>query len=337
MTEKAYGGVDSRGGKGAALFKVASGENTLKRRDEKGKTERVNVIDAEAIKNFKRAGEIAIDAMNFAKKLCKPETPLLEIVEKVEGKILEKAQIAFPLDLSVNEIAAHYSPLVNDVSVAGGILKIDMGVSLNGYPIDLARSVDLSDTQEFKELILASENALKNVRKMLKYGVEVREIGKTIMQTITSAGFSPIRNLSGHEIARYMIHAGITIPNYDNNNSNTLPEGFFAIEPFSTTGEGVVQDGKASGVYMLLEKKAIRDSKAREILKFIEENYNTLPFSERWIHKIYGQRGILALNMLERERCVKQFSQLVEKSRKPVSQHENTFLVLKDKVECLTE
>lgn len=337
MTEPKYGGVNSQGGRGTGLAKSGSGESVLKKKEDKERSEFRADISDEAVRKFRKAGEIAIEAMRYAKSLCKPETPLVEIADKVEEYILKKAQVAFPLDLSVNEIAAHYCPLVNDKSIASGILKIDMGVAIDGYPVDLARTIDLSDTGKYKEMIKASEQALHNVRKILKYGIEVRELGKTIMETISGFGFSPIRNLSGHEVARYMIHAGLTIPNYDNNNTKTVPEGFFAIEPFATTGEGLVQDGKPSGVYGLIEKKAVRDSKAREILQFISENYNTLPFSERWIFRQFGQRGMLALSLLEREGCVKQYSQLIEKSRHPVSQYENTFFVSKNRVEVLTE
>ncbi|MBI5149094.1 type II methionyl aminopeptidase [Candidatus Pacearchaeota archaeon] len=337
MTEPRYGGINSQGARGTKINR-ASNKNGLRMTEgKKDDEDSTRVIDSEAEKKFLKAGEIAIQAMKFAEQLCKPETPLLEIAEKAEEFILKHAEIAFPIDLSINEKAAHYSPVVNDKTIAHGLLKIDMGVSIDGYVVDLARSLDLTSNNEYADIIKASRDALKNVRKILRYGIEIRQIGKIVHKTITDLGLSPVRNLSGHEIARYKIHAGISIPNYDNNNSNELPEGIFAIEPFATTGEGLVTDGKPCGVYELLQKKAIRDSKAREILQFIEQTYNTLPFSERWIFNKFGQRGMLALSILQRDKCVKQYPELIEKTRAPVSQYENTFLVKKNKVIVLTE
>jgi methionyl aminopeptidase len=132
-----------------------------------------------------------------------------------------------------------------------------------------------------------------------------------------------------------MIHAGLTIPNYDNNNPILLEEGAYAIEPFSTTGVGIVQDGKPSGIYRLEERKAIRDSLAREILNHIEKEYKTLPFCSRWIVKKFGTRAIRSLKLMEQSDIIHQYPQLVEKSGKPVAQAEHT-IIITDKAEVTT-
>lgn len=284
------------------------------------------------------AGKIASKIMQKAVSLAKPGVPLLEIAEQVE-KEAEKLNVkfAFPINLSIDEIAAHYSPQHEDKILAGGLLKIDLGISMNGFISDMSRTIDLTPEGKHKKLIESSNNALKEAIKKIKEGIEIKEIGKTIQENITRAGFAPIRNLSGHSMERNSLHAGITIPNYDNGNSMELEAGIYAIEPFSTTGEGVVMDGKPSGIYLLKQVKPIRDAKTREILEFIEKEYSTLPFSARWLVKKFGLRSLVSLKMLEQNGTLYQFSHLIEKSRAPVSQSEHTILVEKGKITVLTE
>ena len=109
-----------------------------------------------------------------------------------------------------------------------------------------------------------------------------------------------------------------------------------AIEPFVTTGEGVVRDGKSSGDFSLIEKKPVRDMHARKVFAFIEENFSTLPFAGRWIYKEFGLRGINSLRLLVREGAIKSYNELIEISKKPVAQSENTIIV-GENPEVLTE
>ncbi len=285
-----------------------------------------------------KSGEIASRLLKKAVQLSKPETPLLEIAEKLEAEVeKQKVKLAFPINLSINEIAAHYSPVYGDKTTAKGLLKIDLGVSMDGYISDTSRSVDLTPENKHQYLIKASEEALKEAIKTARENIEVNKIGRSIQQTITQKGFSPIINLSGHAMKRNMLHAGLTIPNYDNKNPSPLKEGIYAIEPFATYGEGSIYDGKPSGIYMLRDIKPVRDAKAREILEFIHNEYNTLPFSSRWLITKFGLRASLALKSLEQTGLVYQFSQLIEKSHMPVSQAEHTILVEKGKISVLTE
>jgi len=292
----------------------------------------------ENIESWKKAGDAASQIMQKAIQLAKPQVPLLEIAEKLEIEVKKmKLKWAFPVNLSINEIAAHYSPLNEDKTIARGLLKIDLGISVDGFISDMARSVDLTPEQKYKDMIKANENALKDAQKSIKFGMEIREIGKTIHDSITKAGFSPIRNLSGHELQKNMIHAGLTIPNYDNGNMTKLPEGLFAIEPFATSGEGIVREGKPSGIYMLKQVKPARDMQTRKVLEFIENEYSTRPFASRWIIKEFGLRSLISLKYLEQNDILHHFPELIEKSKAPVSQAENTLLVEKGRVLVLTE
>ena len=108
------------------------------------------------------------------------------------------------------------------------------------------------------------------------------------------------------------------------------------MEPFATTGVGIVQDGKESGIYMLINNKPIRDSFSRKILEYVEEEFKTIPFSKRWIIKKFGNKANLALKLLERNENLKHFKQLVEQTKKPVSHSEHTLLFSDGKAKVLT-
>ncbi len=292
------------------------------------------------IEDYKKAGEIAKKIKEFSRKLIKSKMPLLEIAEKIESQILKLGgKIAFPVNLAVNDVAAHFTPSSTSEEKAEGLLCVDIGIHVNGKIADTAFSMDLENSEENKKIIQASQKALNSAIKKIKQNPfsQLNEIGKTIQETISSFDLSPIKNLSGHSLGNYLVHSGITIPNYDNNNNKKLNEGAYAIEPFATSGEGVVYDGGKSNIYRLENQKTPRDKTAREIYNFILKNYETLPFCERWIAKKFPKTK-LGLMFLEKEGILHHYPQLVEKSRSKVSQAENTILIHKDgKVEITTE
>jgi len=285
-----------------------------------------------------KAGKIAKQVKKFAKTIVKKNKSLIEIAEQIENKIIELGgKPAFPTNLSINDIAAHYTPSHDDETKAHGLLKVDFGVHIDGFIADTAFSVDLENSEENKKLIKASEDALKNAIKIIKQNILASEVGKQIQQTIESHGFTPIINLSGHSMEQYDLHSGITIPNIDDKKKIELKQGLYAIEPFATSGNGKVYDGKPSGIYSLQNIKPIRSQTAREILKFIQQEYETLPFCSRWLVKKFSTKSLFALKQLEQAEILHQYPQLVETAHKPVSQTENTILIEKDKIQVTTD
>ena len=284
-----------------------------------------------------KAGEIGKKVKEYARSIVKKGILLLELAEKIESKIIELGgKPAFPTNLSINEIAAHYTPPYNDETKATGLLKVDMGVHIDGFIADFTFSVDLENNSENKKLIEASENALKSAIQKAKEKKSLGELGKAVQETIESYGFSPIVNLTGHEMNQYELHSGIAILNIANKNSEKLAKGLYAIEPFATNGSGKIYEGKPSGIYQLIDDKNIRSNDARIILNFISEEYKTLPFCSRWIIKKFGVKSLFALKQLEENGNLHQYPQLVEVSKGKVAQSENTILV-DDEVIVTTE
>jgi methionyl aminopeptidase len=276
-----------------------------------------------------KAGKITAQAREFAKTLIKKDAKLLEITEKVEEKIYSLgAKPAFPTQLSLNNIAAHYNALINDTTILkDDMVKVDIGAHINGAIGDTALTVDLS--KKNSNLVKASEEALKAAIDTVKPGVEIRKIGQSIHEVITSYGFSPIRNLCGHGLDKFQIHDAPTIPNFDNGDTTKLEEGqLIAIEPFATTGIGVVKEGKPSEIYQIIDLKPVRNQSVRKIMHHINQEYEGLPFSKRWLMKKFKPLQVnFALALMEREKILHQYPQLTEKGEGLVSQTEHSIRV----------
>ena len=273
--------------------------------------------------DWQKAGKIAAQVLEYGKKLVKINENILEVVEKIENEIIKNGAFpAFPVNVSINDMAAHFTP--NDekdlVFKENDLVKLDVGVHVNGFIGDNALTIDLGDN---KDLLKASQLALNEAVKLAKPGIKIHEIGKIIEKTIKEFGFNPIRNLSGHGIEQYEQHSGLTIPNYDNDDNLELEESqVIAIEPFATNGMGLVQDGKPSNIFKVVNVKPIRDNISRDVLRYIIQEYKTLPFAKRWLFKKFDSFKVnFALRNLERESILHNYPQLPEKSQGLVSQH----------------
>jgi len=293
----------------------------------------INKMNTKELSDYKQAGEIAKKIIAYAKSIIKPNILLLEIAQKIHKKIEELgAQPAFPVNLSIDDIAAHYHPTLEDETLATGLIKVDIGIHVNGFIADTAFTIDLTPDNQHKELIQASKQALNNALSLLKQNPDstLNQIGETIQTTIEEKGFSPIINLSGHSLSNYELHSGITIPNYANNNPQTLEPGAYAIEPFATTGEGKIYEGQSSNIFQVINPKNTRSANARKIFDYVWQKYKLLPFSLREIQEKFKTSARTSLRELEQAGIIKNFAQLVEKSHKPVSQAEHTIIKTKD-------
>jgi len=263
--------------------------------------------------SWEKAGKITAEVLAYGQELIKPGILLLDVATKIEDKIKEKGGFpAFPVNISINEIAAHYTPYPKDELQfkKGDLIKLDIGVSFKGFLGDSAITIDLGNN---KDLIKVSEEALKAAIELAKPNTKICEIGKVIETTITSMGFKPIINLSGHSMDINNLHAGLNIPNYENNNQQKLTEGqIIAIEPFATTkeGSGLIQEEKESSIYMQITSKNIRDFNTKKLLTEINK-FNRLPFAKRWFNYPVNR----SLNILKREGIIMEYGHLVEKNK----------------------
>ena len=297
-----------------------------------------------SLQDYKKLGKLANKALDLAERLIKNGKSDLEIVKELDFFFEENGvKKAFPVNLSVNEIAAHYTPYDKEYFFKKeDLIKVDLGIHLNGFIVDTAKTIYLGEDKQKKQLIKASEKALENVEEVIKKGIKIKDIGELIEKTIESFSFKPIYNLGGHSLEQFNLHAGIFIPNYNNKKEIVLSEGVYAIEPFATNGVGFVKDYSFSNILILRDLKDLGRIRIPLTIKRIYfklfDEFKTLPFSMLDLEKIVGKEKInLVVSNLERIGLIYKYPQLKEKANGLVSQREHTFLVLEDKVVVLTK
>ncbi|MBS7639637.1 MAG: type II methionyl aminopeptidase [Candidatus Bathyarchaeia archaeon] len=287
----------------------------------------------EVLEKYIRAGKIAARVREEAKRIVREGMKLLEICETIENMIRDLGgSPAFPCNISVNEVAAHYTSPPNDARVIpeGALVKVDVGVHIDGYIADTAATICFSP--EYEDMIHAAERALEAALRIMRPGLMISRVSSEIQSVIERYGFKPISNLSGHEIGRYMIHAGKSIPNVSHLSIERIRSGgVYAIEPFITFKDaaGRVEDGPEKYIFRLVKTKtALKSANAKSLLRFIEENFRTLPFAERWLKKRYASESYkTALSELLSSKCLMAYPVFIEVSRRPVAQAEHTVYV----------
>jgi len=303
--------------------------------------------DDESIGDFRakaiEVGSASYKALKNAERLVKPGASLLEVAEQAEKYLKDNGfETAFPINLSIGNQAAHYTPSMGDEArfAEKDIVKIDFGAAKDGVLGDCALTVDFSG--EYGKLVEATSKALENAIAKVKAGVAVREIGREISSTIEGMGFKPIRNLGGHGVGVHNLHDSPFIPNYDNGDEDELQEGtVVAIEPFATLneGKGMVANGETAEIYSFAADVQPRMQSSRALLKEIKERFSSEPFAARWLKDAVGGKFELysGLQELERLYALEPHPVLIEMSGKPVAQTEAAVYVTKDGCEVVTK
>ena len=302
----------------------------------------------EQILQYKKSGQILAQSLEYALSITKPGVKLVNIANKVENLIRKNsAQPAFPVNISINEIAAHYSPVIfDDLTIPEkSIVKIDAGVQVNGYITDAARTIVFDE--KWEQMKLLARKALDKALAIIKPGTTVYEVGEIVEKTINKEGFKPIVNLSGHSLAQYSLHDGLSIPNYKipkrmRDKSQIFKAGkVYAVEPFVTTGKGRVKDNRDMTIYRQLREVNVETLpiKIREGYQYINNNFHKMPFSPRWLfnENFAVEEVEEVMNDLLSRNIVYGYPVLIESTGAPVTQAEETILVDNNKTHILTK
>lgn len=298
------------------------------------------VLDEESLSKLLKAGKIAKEAREYAARNIKPGMKVLVLAEMIENLIRNLGgEPAFPVNIGINSVAAHYTPVFNDeVTIPdGSIVKIDIGVHVDGYIADTAISVSFNPAYE--GLVESTRIALEKAIEVLRPGIKASEIGDIIERIIRSSGYKPIKNLSGHSISRYTIHSGITIPNYhDVLARHRLEQGVYAIEPFATNGAGLVRETGLVTIYALKAGTRNLPVHLKQVYDLIYTSRRGLPFAIRWYAKSREDIEHLerVLEQLKKYKLLHEYPVLAEKAGGLVSQFEHTVVVLKNEIVVTT-
>lgn len=282
--------------------------------------------------------------------IIKPGVKLYDMCAQIEEAVRRLTDfhppengLAFPCGCSLNSCAAHYSPLLGDDRILGtsDIMKIDYGVSVNGYVSDSAFSVCFDET--FKPLINATIEATNEGIKMAGPDARMREIGARIEEIISSytvdiAGHSyplrPVQNLCGHQMDRFIIHCGKMIPIIkEPQNDNKMEYGeIYALETFATTGKGIVLDKGATSHFMVSPNPPKQKAGSQsDFLGFLQKNFSTMAFCQRMVEHAGQSQYTSTLNELIKRKAVVPYPPLCDIDTSYVSQHEHSFAILEDR------
>lgn len=292
---------------------------------------------------IEEVGAMSYKAVAMAKSMVKPGARLLDVANAVEKFVRDNGfGLAFPVNLSVNSEAAHYTPSVDDERVFSGtdLVKVDFGAEKDGFLGDCAASVDLSGSNA--GLVEGVEDALSAAISSIRDGVTSGRIGSEIAKAIESKGGRPIRNLGGHGVERHDLHSGFFIPNWDDGSKDVLKEGtVVAIEPFATSigAEGMVTEGDTCEIFSYVEDASVRSPVARQLLSQIRESHQHDPFAARWLSTPGVSRFSLYAGMQEllRSGALEPHPTLIEVRKGLVAQAEAEVLVEKDGCKVLTK
>ena len=295
--------------------------------------------DKNYFENYRKAGEILKIVKEESRKLITSEYKLVDLVEFIENRVIEMGGFpAFPCNISINSVAAHYTPNLSAdlVLKSGDYVKVDIGCHVEGCIADSAYTVKVDESDD--ELIKATQEALKNAIAVVEPGVKTNYIGKIIEETIKDFNFNPIKDLCGHGLRPYVLHSGITIPNYNSNLGTKLKEGdTMAIEPFASTKAGKLKSSEEVYIFKYLQDRPLRDPNSKKLLNAIKQNYKTLPFAERWLEKNYtGLKINFSLRNLIRANAIYPYNVLLDSEGGLVSQAENSLIVTSNGCEVYT-
>jgi methionyl aminopeptidase len=300
-------------------------------------------INEEAFKKLRLSGNILRETREEIEKIVYEDMPIIEVCEITEKLIRKKGgKPAFPCNVSINETAAHYTSPPNDKKriPKKSIVKVDIGVHVDGYVTDTATSISFNP--EYKNLIETAKEALNVAIKNIQPGISTSKLGGIIEKTIKKNGYKPISNLTGHQIGRYLIHTGISVPNVSQHSffSSKIELGrIYAIEPFVTfsNATGRVENGDERTIFRFVKNKSLKNPFAKQLLKYIKKKFRTLPFSERWLQTVVPKENYSdAFQELLSSKTLISYPTFIEASRNPVAQAEHTVLIIKDGCLVLT-
>lgn len=310
------------------------------------------------LQDLRKAAEIHKKVRNYARQFLTPGQDLLEFCNKLEEKNRELSQsqdysngIGFPTGASINHCAAHFTPTIGDnIKLTNNdVLKVDFGTHVNGWIIDSAFTHSFDP--KYDKLLEAAQEATNTGIKEAGIDARLGEIGGAIQETMESfeieldgktVPIKSVKNLGGHNIQPYKIHAGKYIPCIKTNDNTKMEEGeVYAVETFATTGSGIVREHEPTSHFMKninAPYSNLKHKVSKKLLSHINKKYNTLPFCDKWLQqdKTSGFHKI-GLEELCKQQIITKYPPLYDVRGSYVAQFEHTIVLKPSGKEILSK
>lgn len=304
-------------------------------------------LESDMVNTVRQASEVHRQVRAYMKDYIKPGVKLIDMCQRLEdanralvdAKGLE-AGIAFPTGCSLNHVAAHYTPNSGDDTVLSydDVMKVDFGTQINGRIIDCAWTVAFNPRYDpLVEAVREATNA-----GIATAGIDVRlcDVGEAVQEVMESHEveldgktfpIKCVRNLNGHSIAPYQIHAGKSVPIVKGGEATKMEEGeFFAIETFGSTGKGYVREDYECSHYMKnfdAGHVPLRLPRARSLLATIDREFGTLAFCRRFLDRVGETKYLMGLKALCDAGVVDPYPPLCDTRGCYTAQFEHTILL----------
>ncbi|ODV63416.1 methionine aminopeptidase [Ascoidea rubescens DSM 1968] len=329
-------------------------DDNLKRSTNQEKKQ-LDLINFNKWNDLRKGAEIHRRSRKLARNLIKPGMTMIEIADTIENavrtfsggdKLNEKITgMGFPTGLSLNHVAAHYTPNAGDKTILheDDVMKVDIGVHVNGNIVDCAFTHTFNP--KYDPLLTAVREATYTGIKEAGVDVRLTDIGEAVQEVMESYEIELdnrvypikcIRNLNGHNIAPFQIHGGKTVPIVKNGDNTKMEENeVFAIETFGSTGRGyVISQGECSHYSRIPDSEisngyppTLKLNKAKELLSTIDSHFGTLPFCRRYLDRTGEQKYLLALRNLVQSGYVRDYLPLVDTKGSYTAQFEHTIII----------
>jgi methionyl aminopeptidase len=269
-----------------------------------------------------------------------PGKKIIKICALAENKVKEYGGTpAFPFNVSINHIAAHSTSPRGDRSEIPefGLVKLDVGVHVDGYITDTARTVDIDGTLD--GFVSATEDALTDAIDLMQPGTELGDVGHAIEKIIKEYGLIPVKNLSGHNLEKFRLHGGKLVPNVKKRGVGTIEVGeYYAIEPFATSGTGSVIDSEYVYIFANTGLDEPLEGTTEKLRKYLRNKYGPFLFALRWVGISNKDVDIVEeFKTLLKAKVLRGYPMQIEKKGRPVSQTEHTVYISEDGPIVLTQ
>ncbi|KXS14691.1 peptidase M24A, methionine aminopeptidase [Gonapodya prolifera JEL478] len=310
----------------------------------------------DSLTKLREAAEVHRQVRTHMRRVIKPGVPMTTICETLEDMVRklvggdgQERGIAFPTGCSLNNVAAHWTPNGGDKTVLSydDVMKLDFGVHVGGKIIDCAFTVAFNP--QFDPLLQAVRDATNTGIREAGIDARLGEIGAAIQEVMESYEVTignktykvkSIRNLNGHSIETYHIHAGKSVPIVKTGDQTKMEEGEqYAIETFGSTGKGYVQEDLETSHYMkTFDAPAVnlRVPRARSLLNTINKHFGTLAFCRRYLDRLGEEKYLLGLKALVESNIVTPYPPLCDVKGSYTAQFEHTIFLRPSCKEVLT-
>jgi len=297
--------------------------------------------------SVRRAAEVHRQVRKYMRSIIKPGMLMIDLCETLENMVRKlikenglQAGIAFPTGCSLNWVAAHWTPNAGEKTVLqyDDVMKLDFGTHIDGHIVDCAFTVAFNPM--YDPLLQATRDATNTGIKEAGIDARLCDVGAAIQEVMESYEVEingkvfqvrSIRNLNGHSIAPYQIHAGKSVPIVKGGEQTKMEEGeFYAIETFGSTGKGLVREDLECSHYMKnfdVGHVPLRMAKAKQLLGTINNNFGTLAFCRRYLDRLGETKYLMALKSLCDNNVVQPYPPLCDVKGSYVSQFEHTILL----------